>query len=164
MANIDLSNCHALFHRIHKPLICPTFEPRGRAIFVLSLLFVLVLASRRFSEYYSLIFSKNSRFQIVWGRGRRSTIQRMCHLLFLLQISQITLFYGQFLTGCIAGSCVSNKSAVTRTEENSRRVSTMLHSFFRAQSSYSDPPCIKIRQKILLFLLSMGKPDYLLTC
>lgn len=139
-------------------------EPRRRAIFGLSLLFVLVLASRRFSGCCSLIFSKKLRFQIVWGRGRRSTLERMCHLLFLLEISQITLFYDQCLTGCIAGSCVSNKSAVTRTEENSSRVSTMLHSFFRAQSSYSDPPCIKTCQKILLFLLSMGKPDYLLTC
>lgn len=139
-------------------------EPRRRAIFGLSLLFVLVLASRRFSGCCSLIFSKKLRFQIVWGRGRRSTLERMCHLLFLLEISQITLFYDQCLTGCIAGSCVSNKSAVTRTEENSCRVSTMLHSFFRAQSSYSDPPCIKTCQKILLFLLSMGKPDYLLTC
>ena len=103
-------------------------EPRRRAIFGLSLLFVLVLASRRFSGCCSLIFSKTLRFQIVWGRGRRSTLERMCHLLFFLEISQITLFYDQCLTGCIAGSCVSNKSAVTRTEENSCRVSTMLHS------------------------------------
>ena len=139
-------------------------EPCRRAIVGLSLLFVLVLASRRFSGCCSLIFSKKLRFQIVWGRGRRSTLERMCHLLFFLEISQITLFYDQRLTGCIAGSCVSNKSAVTRTEENSCRVSTMLHSFFRAQSSYSDPSCIKTCQKILLFLLSMGKPDYLLTC
>ena len=41
----------------------PQVEPRRRALFGLSLLFVLVLASRRFSGYCSLIFSKNQDFK-----------------------------------------------------------------------------------------------------